>query len=171
MNKNRLLNNLSIVIRIVILIPLTIYTIGCSSNISKDDNITANSTANVSAKSKTLNQEIKQLVERQRLAWENANSEAIVADFAEDGVFIAPGISITGKENIKKAAEDYFQEFHNTKVKITRIFSQGNQGAVEWIWSDENKKTGKKSQLEDAIIFELKDGKIIYWREYFDKPD
>ncbi|MBV6623261.1 MAG: nuclear transport factor 2 family protein [Rivularia sp. (in: Bacteria)] len=136
---------------------------------AKEDKITENSTANVSAKSKTLNQDIQQIVERQAKAWENANSEAIIADFAEDGVFIAPGISITGKEKIKKAAEDYFKGFKNTKVKITRIFSQGNQGAVEWTWSDENKETGKKSQLEDAIIFELKDGKIIYWREYFDK--
>jgi len=52
---------------------------------------------------------------------------------------------MTGKENIKKTAEYYFKEFTDTKVKITRIFGQGNEGAVECSWSDENKKTGKKS--------------------------
>lgn len=166
MNKNRLFNNL----RIVILIPLTIYTFGCSSNIAEDDNSINNSTTNISSKSETLNQDIQKLVERQAQAWENANSEAIIADFAENGVFIAPGISLKGKEDIKKAAEDYFKGFTDTKIKITRIFGKGKEGAMEWTWSDKNKKTGEKSQLEDAIIFELEDGKIIYWREYFDKP-
>lgn len=165
MNKHQLFNSL----RIVILIPLTIYTFGCSSKMAEDDNLTNNPTTNISSESENLNQDIQKLVKRQAKAWENANSEAIIADFSENGVFIAPGISIKGKENIKKAAEDYFKEFTDTKIKITRIFGQGNEGAVEWTWSDKNKKTGKKSQLEDAIIFELEDGKIIYWREYFDK--
>ena len=31
------------------------------------------------------------------------------------------------------------------------------------------KKTGETSRAEDAIIFELEDGKIKYWREYIDK--
>ncbi len=47
---------------------------------------------------------------------------------------------------------------------------EDNQGAVEWDWSDRNKKTGQQSEAEDAIIFELQDdGKIIYWREYIEK--
>jgi uncharacterized protein (TIGR02246 family) len=165
LNKNQLLNNL----RIVILIPLTIYTFGCSSNMVEDNNITNNSATNISSVSQISNKEIQQLVERQGLAWENADSEAIIADFAENGVFIAPGTTIKGKKDIKKAAEDYFKQFTDTKVKITRVFSDGKEGAVEWTWSDKNKKTGEKSLIDDAIIFELKDGKIVYWREYFDK--
>ncbi len=131
----------------------------------KDNN---NQINNISSKS-DLNQHIQQLVQRQGLAWETANSEAIIADFAENGVFIAPGTSLKGKSDIKKAAEDYFKDFTDTKIKITRIISNGNQGALEWTWSDKNKKTGKQSQVDDAIIFQLENGKIIYWREYFDK--
>ena len=49
---------------------------------------------------------------------------------------------------------------------------EDNQGAVEWDWSDRNKKTGQQSEAEDAIIFELQDdGKISYWREYIEKKD
>lgn len=168
LNKIRLLNNL----RIVILIPLTIYTFGCSSNIVEDNNnLTKNSATNISSESQISNKDIEQLVERQGLAWENADSEAIIADFAENGVFIAPGTTIKGKKDIKKAAEDYFKGFTDTKVKITRVFSDGKEGGVEWTWSDKNKKTGEKSLIDDAIIFELKDGKIVYWREYFDKQE
>ncbi len=134
-----------------------------------NNNLINNSASDISSESKTLNKDIEQLITRQAKAWENANSEAIIADFAENGTFIAPGTIIKDKEDIKKAADDYFKEFTDTKVKITRVFSDGKEGAVEWTWSDKNKKTGKTSRIDDAIIFELKGGKIIYWREYFDK--
>ncbi|AFZ34311.1 hypothetical protein Sta7437_0717 [Stanieria cyanosphaera PCC 7437] len=114
-------------------------------------------------------QAIQAMVERQAYAWENADSSAIVQDFAENAIFIAAGTKFEGKEVIKQAAEDYFEQFTNTKVTIKRIIIDEFQGAVEWNWSDRNKKTGKNSQAEDAIIFELKDGKIVYWREYIEK--
>ncbi|MEA5596229.1 SgcJ/EcaC family oxidoreductase [Rivularia sp. UHCC 0363] len=164
MNKNRLLNNS----QIVTLIAIIIYIFSCSSNILEDNKVAKNSTTNISS-SKDLNLDIQELLQRQAQAWETANSQAIIADFAENGVFIAPGTSLKGREDIKKAAEGYFKEFTDTKIKITRIITSEKEGAIEWTWSDTNKKTGKKSQIDDAIIFEIKDGKIIYWREYFDK--
>jgi uncharacterized protein (TIGR02246 family) len=115
-------------------------------------------------------QAIQALVERQVQAWENAEPSAIVQDFAPNAVFIAAGITFQGREAIKQAAEDYFQKFTATKVTIKRVIIDDYQGAVEWDWSDQNKKTGKQSQAEDAIIFELQDdGKISYWREYIEK--
>ena len=112
---------------------------------------------------------IKQLVERQANAWETADSDKIIADFANDGLFVVPGSQCRGKEEIKAAAESYFAEFADTKVTIKRIIVKGDEGAIEWTWSEKNKQTGKRSQAEDAIIFELEDGKIKYWREYLDK--
>jgi ketosteroid isomerase-like protein len=54
-------------------------------------------------------------------------------------------------------------------VKIKRTIIDGNCGAVEWDWRDQNRQTGKKGFAEDAIIFELANGKIVYWREYIEK--
>ncbi|BAU66661.1 unknown protein [Stanieria sp. NIES-3757] len=116
-------------------------------------------------------QAIGAMVQRQASAWENANSSAIVRDFAEDAIFIAAGTKFEGKEATKQAAEDYFAQFTDTKVTIKRIIIDEFQGAVEWDWSDRNKKTGQISQAEDAIIFELKDSKIVYWREYIEKKN
>ena len=110
------------------------------------------------------------LVERQAEAWRTGNVSAIIADFAPNAVFIAAKFEFEGIEAIEKAARDYFQDFENTEVTIKRIILNELQGAVEWDWSDRNKKTGKISRAEDAIIFELReDGKIIYWREYIEK--
>jgi uncharacterized protein (TIGR02246 family) len=113
--------------------------------------------------------EIRQLLERQAQAWESADSKQIIADFADDCLFAVPGFRFRGKQEVKDAADSYFAEFTDTKVTIKRIIAKGNEGAIEWIWSEKNKETGEKSQAEDAIIFELEGGKIKYWREYIDK--
>ncbi len=110
------------------------------------------------------------MVERQALAWETQDVSSLIGDFAADAIFIAGGFTFKGVDAIEKAAADYFQQFTDTKVKIKRTIIKDRQGAVEWDWSDRNKKTGKPSAAEDAIIFELQDdGKITYWREYIEK--
>lgn len=112
----------------------------------------------------------KTIVQRQALAWETKDVLGIIEDFAPNGVFKVGNYVFEGKAEIQKAAEDYFQQFTDTKVTIKRIIIQEHQGAVEWDWSDRNIKTGQVSYAEDAIIFELQsDGKIIYWREYIEK--
>ena len=117
----------------------------------------------------SIDPKIKQIVERQIQAWETADSDKLIADFAEDSWFIVPGSTFRGKQQIKAAANKYFSEFTATKVKIKRIIVSGNQGTVEWSWRDKNKATGEESQAEDAIVFELEQGKIKYWREYIDQ--
>ena len=113
---------------------------------------------------------ITAMVKRQAAAWENQDVPSLINDFAPDAIFKAGGFTFKGKKAIQKAASDYFGQFEATKVTIKRIIEEENRGAVEWDWSDRNKKTGKPSAAEDAIIFELQDdGKIIYWREYIEK--
>ncbi len=159
-----------------IFITLANYGLGCISGIGiatklhlASASLPDSSITMVFSDSKPIDPRIKQLVERQANAWETANPDQIVADFAEDSVFIVPGSTFRGKQQIKKAAEGYFAEYTDTKVKIKRIIANGNEVAVEWSWNERNKETGKNSQAEDAIIFELEEGKIKYWREYIDK--
>lgn len=122
-----------------------------------------------SPESEPADQRIQQIVERQAKAWETADSDKIIADFAEESLFIVPGFTCRGKQQIKESAETYFAKFTDTKITIKRIIVNGNEGAVEWSWSEKNRKTGEESQAEDAIVFELEGGKIKYWREYIDK--
>ncbi len=111
---------------------------------------------------------LQQLVERQASAWEAADSERIIADFAEASIFVVPGSTFRGRQAIKEAAEGYFAEFTDTQIEIDRIIANGNEVAVEWTWRDKQRETGETSYAEDAIIIELEEGKIVYWREYID---
>ena len=122
------------------------------------------------AESLSMNREaITKLVERQARAWETQDVTAIVDDFAADAVFIAAGLRFEGREEIGRAARDYFQKFHRTSVEIKRIIIDDSRGAVEWDWRDRNRQSNQEGFAEDAIIFELENGKIVYWREYIEK--
>ena len=121
------------------------------------------------AESLLSRKEVEELVVRQAEAWENQDAKAIADDFAEDAVFIAAGFKFVGQQRIEKAALDYFKQFHNTTVEIKNIIVDGERGAVEWDWRDRKRQGNLKGFAEDAIIFELVDGKITYWREYIEK--
>ena len=162
--------------KILTSIALTIYGWGCMSDIAIASNLpTAPANLpNISItmplpESEPVDQRIKQIVERQAKAWQTADSDKIIADFAEESFFIVPGFTYRGKQQINESAETYFAKFTDRKITIKRIIVKGNEGAVEWSWSEKNRKTGEESQAEDALVFELEGGKIKYWREYIDK--
>jgi hypothetical protein len=53
----------------------------------------------------------------------------------------------------------------DVRVVGTRVLLEGDQGAVEWTWSETNRADGSRHTVEDAIIFELRDAKLVSWRE------
>ncbi|MFE4107427.1 nuclear transport factor 2 family protein [Almyronema epifaneia] len=110
------------------------------------------------------------LVSRQAKAWETANAEQIVADFAEDCRFVVPGQQLQGRSQVYQSANAFFAAAHQVEITIQRIVVQNNAIAVEWQWQETNRQTGQQKRAEDAIIIELNSQrKIVYWREYIDQ--
>ncbi len=73
-----------------------------------------------------------------------------------------------GKATTRCAAESFFAVSCDVQVMVTRVLLDGDWGAVEWIWSETRRADGRRFATDDAIIVEVRDGKIAYWREYFD---
>lgn len=109
------------------------------------------------------------LVGRQARAWEAGDLDAIAADFAPDGVLASPGGAWRGPDEIRTAAESFFSAAESVTVDVTRVLVDGDFGAVEWTWTE--RRAGETYVAEDAIVFELRDGRIILWREYFDPSE
>ncbi|EAW38589.1 nuclear transport factor 2 family protein [Lyngbya sp. PCC 8106] len=107
---------------------------------------------------------------RQAEAWLTGDVDQIIADFAEDSLFIVSSSRLHGKQQIKQAAVDFFASNSVVKIEINRIIENDNQVAVEWNWSEVNRETGELSYAEDAIIFTLENDKIKYW-QYIDQLD
>jgi uncharacterized protein (TIGR02246 family) len=112
--------------------------------------------------------QIHALVQRQAEAWQNGDGDAIVADFDETAVFISPGGTWRGHAAIQQAVTTFWHTVDAVIVQVTRIIADGDHGAVEWRWTEVRRADGQSYSADDAIIFTLKNGKIIYWREYFD---
>lgn len=109
----------------------------------------------------------REMVERQARAWEQADADAALADFAVDGVLISPGGRWQGHDAIRAAMRSFFEGVSGVEVIVTRVLLDGDQGAAEWTWT-ETHQDGSRHVADDAIIFALLNEKIIYWREYFD---
>lgn len=113
--------------------------------------------------------EMTALIQRQVVNWQTGDTEAILADFAEDAHFISPGGVWRGHAAIRQAIQTFWAGVSSVEVQITRVLSDGDQGAVEWRWSEVRLSDGQRHSAEDAIIFTVNmQGKVTYWREYFD---
>jgi uncharacterized protein (TIGR02246 family) len=111
--------------------------------------------------------EVEALILRQADAWRRADFDAIGADFCEDGHLISPGGTWQGPTAIANVAREWFAVCSGVQIDIKRIIVEGNQGAVEWIWHETRRADNQVYTMEDGIIFILRAGKILYWREYF----
>jgi ketosteroid isomerase-like protein len=108
------------------------------------------------------------LVERQARAWKRADPAAIVADFAPDGVLISPRGRWRGHDAVRRAAESVFAAVSDVQVVVTRVLLEADQGRPSGPGAKPNRADGRRHTVEDAIIFELRDDKLVSWREYLD---
>ncbi|MFN8516998.1 MAG: nuclear transport factor 2 family protein [Chloroflexia bacterium] len=105
-------------------------------------------------------------------AWETGDLEAIAAGYAPDVVLIAPGgIRLEGVDALRENNARYFADYADIRVSLTRVVLDGDQGALEWTWSETRRADGRRRSVDDAIVFVLRGGKIAYWREYFDTAE
>lgn len=117
------------------------------------------------------NEDAWALVELVARAWEQGDLDAIIAPFAEDGVLMSPGGRWQGHAAIRAAAEQFYQSARDVQITVTRVLISGEQGAAEWTWSETRLDDGSRHTADDAIIFTLRDGQVVYWREYFDTAE
>ena len=99
-------------------------------------------------------------------AWSNFDIPAIMEFFADDAVYHNMPIQpIQGKDAIKGVIEQYSAPFQRADWEITNIAAAGDIVLTERI----DRFIGDKSvELPVMGTFELRDGKITAWRDYFD---
>jgi uncharacterized protein (TIGR02246 family) len=96
------------------------------------------------------------------------DAAAVVAHFADDAVMIAPAGRFEGKAAIYEASRAFNRDYTNVVITLKQVIVAGNKGVVEWSFAETRRADGYTHLMEDAIVFELRDGLVTYWREYFD---
>ena len=111
------------------------------------------------------------LIDRQRTLWiTNRDEVGALDDWAEDGVLTAPrGVRLTRGE-LLGVIDGWHQSFTDLDIVLTSWFASpdGDRLALEWEWNVTRRSDGVRSSTLDAIVVDLRDGRITRWAEYFD---
>ena len=111
------------------------------------------------------------LVRRQISMWENNRDDVGAADdWCADGELTAPrGVRVLAP-NIADTIRLWHEVLTDLYVELTALFASadGNWLGIEWSWHATRRRDMARSTTPDAIIVQLRDGKIASWREYFD---
>ena len=121
-----------------------------------------------SSKNTSSPQEIREIVELAKNAWIARDADALAQLFTPNGELIIPGQRWQGQAKIRSEVAKFAGQYTNVKITIRSTIVEGNRAAVEWHYEDMETATGKHNQANDAIVIEVQNGRISYWREYFD---
>ena len=100
-------------------------------------------------------------------SWSELNADKLADFFSEDGVYHnIPMEPVKGKENVRLFIAGFIQPWTETTWDILSIASAGELVIVERL--DRTQAGDKAVDLPCVGVFEMQDGKIKVWRDYFD---
>ncbi len=113
-------------------------------------------------------EQIHTLIAAAKRAWEDKDVATLVNLFAEEGKLIVPGMRSQGKSHIQSLLDDFAATDDQIQIEIHQIVVSGDRAMLEWTWRQTNRESGEVYIADDAIAVDVKDGKILRWREYID---
>ena len=100
-------------------------------------------------------------------AWSRLNVDEIVSYFAEDGVYHnMPTQPVKGHAALRPFIQAFLKMWSKTDWDVLNILSRGDVVIAERL--DRTVAMGKNVDLPCCGVFEMADGKIKVWRDYFD---
>ena len=100
-------------------------------------------------------------------AWSRLNVDELVAYFCEDGVYHnMPADPVAGHEALKAFISAFLTNWEKTDWEILNLLVDGDTVMVERM--DRTVAAGKPVDLPCCGVFEMRNGRIAVWRDYFD---
>ncbi|MDX1567810.1 MAG: SgcJ/EcaC family oxidoreductase [Longimicrobiales bacterium] len=100
-------------------------------------------------------------------AWERLDPEELAGYFTEDGVYHnIPTQPVQGRQNIESLIRGFIADWTETHWEVRTLMSDGNVVVAERI----DHVTAGDASLDLPVVgvFEMEDGRIAEWRDYFD---
>lgn len=100
-------------------------------------------------------------------AWSTLDAEQLAGYFAEDGCYHnMPLQAVSGRQNIQAFIERFIAGWTETRWDITHMAAVGDVVMVERL--DRTRTGAGDVDLPCVGVFEMENGKIKVWRDYFD---
>lgn len=111
--------------------------------------------------------EIETLVRSSLQAWATGDEKLFLSTAHPDLSFAFPGTRTDAKGAL--AVFRYWKEnYENTKVYINWVLVDGARFAAEFQFATTRRKDGRRSAASTVAIGEVRDGKIVLFKEYTD---
>ncbi len=99
--------------------------------------------------------------------WSTLDVDKIVSYFADDGIYHnMPTNPVAGKDNLREFIKQFTADWTETDWQVRHLIGDGDIVIAERV--DRTKMGGKAVDLPCLGIFEMENGKIKEWRDYFD---
>jgi len=100
-------------------------------------------------------------------AWSSLDPDRLAEYFTEDGTYHnMPTQPVTGKDNVRAFIKGFLATWTETQWDILHILGEGDVVFAERL--DRTKTAQGNVDLPCVGVFEMEDGKIKVWRDYFD---
>ncbi len=100
-------------------------------------------------------------------SWGSLDASKLADFFTEDGTYFnMPARPVVGKGNIEKFIRGFISSWTHTQWDILNMACQDDIVFCERL--DRTKSTNGDVDLPCLGVFEMRDGKIHVWRDYFD---
>jgi len=109
----------------------------------------------------------EQIIREFIAAWSNLDPVELASYFTEDGTYHnIPSGPVNGRENIEQFIAGFSSSWDSTDWEIISLLADGDLVMVERL--DKTIVAGSPVNLPCFGYFQLSDGKIKIWRDYFD---
>lgn len=100
-------------------------------------------------------------------AWSRLDPDELAAYFAEDGCYHnIPTGPVSGRDNVRKMITGFTANWTGTEWDLLNIVGTGDVVMAERL--DRTTVGDKSVDLPCTGVFEMENGKIKVWRDYFD---
>lgn len=100
-------------------------------------------------------------------AWSRLDADELADFFTEDGVYHnIPIQAVVGRENVRAMIKGFLGSWQETDWEIRTLLASGDTVVVERV--DRIKSSAGDVDLPCVGVFEMHDGRIREWRDYFD---
>ena len=100
-------------------------------------------------------------------SWSSLDADRLAEYFTEDGTYHnMPTQPVTGKDNVRAFIKGFLATWTETQWDVLHILGEGDVVIAERL--DRTKTSQGDVDLPCTGVFEMEDGKIKVWRDYFD---
>ncbi len=100
-------------------------------------------------------------------AWSRLDPDELASYFTDDGVYHnMPVQAVAGRDAVRAMIKGFISTWTDTDWEIRTLLASGDTVIVERV--DRTKTTSGDVDLPCVGVFEMQDGRIREWRDYFD---